>query len=161
MKAPKPVASKKDNKVGISKLNSFQKFLIFLGLMLVAFTILPIVVVLFIGLLPTLTAVVTDTKNVNKITTIGCLNMSGLIICLHHIFIQLTTPGSTFSIRENINDIIIMLCAAALGALLYYILPDLFAFIFKNSTQHRLKIINARLNRYAENWSNILPDEKE
>ncbi len=160
MKAPTPLTSKKDNKVGISKLNSFQKFLIFLGLMIVAFTILPVVVVLFIGLLPTLTAVVTDTKNINKITTIGCLNMSGLIICLHHIFIQLTS-GANFSIREDINDIIIMLCAAAIGALLYYILPDLFAFIFKNSAQHRLKIINARLNRYAENWSNILPDEKE
>ncbi len=160
MKAPTPLTSKKDNKVGISKLNSFQKFIIFLGLMVVAFTILPVVVVLFIGLLPTLTAVVTDTKNINKITTIGCLNMSGLIICLHHIFIQLTS-GSTFSIREDINDIIIMLSAAAIGALLYYILPDLFAFIFKNSAQHRLKIINARLNRYAENWSNILPDEKE
>ncbi|MBR4106935.1 MAG: hypothetical protein IKK52_06515 [Alphaproteobacteria bacterium] len=160
MKAPTPLTSKKDSKVGISKLNSFQKFLIFLGLMIVAFTILPVVVVLFIGLLPTLTAVVTDTKNINKITTIGCLNMSGLIICLHHIFIQLTS-GANFSIREDINDIIIMLCAAAIGALLYYILPDLFAFIFKNSAQHRLKIINARLNRYAENWSNILPDEKE
>ena len=160
MKAPTPLTSKKDSKVGISKLNSFQKFLIFLGLMIVAFTILPVVVVLFIGLLPTLTAAVTDTKNINKITTIGCLNMSGLIICLHHIFIQLTS-GANFSIREDINDIIIMLCAAAIGALLYYILPDLFAFIFKNSAQHRLKIINARLNRYAENWSNILPDEKE
>ncbi|MBR6663891.1 MAG: hypothetical protein IKL33_03585 [Alphaproteobacteria bacterium] len=160
MKAPTPLTSKKDSKVGISKLNSFQKFLIFLGLMIVAFTILPVVVVLFIGLLPTLTAVVTDTKNIHKITTIGCLNMSGLIICLHHIFIQLTS-GANFSIREDINDIIIMLCAAAIGALLYYILPDLFAFIFKNSAQHRLKIINARLNRYAENWSNILPDEKE
>ena len=103
MKAPTPLTSKKDSKVGISKLNSFQKFLIFLGLMIVAFTILPVVVVLFIGLLPTLTAVVTDTKNINKITTIGCLNMSGLIICLHHIFIQLTS-GANFSIREDIND---------------------------------------------------------
>lgn len=159
MKAPTPLNPNKNAKVGVSKLNSFQKFLIFLGLMIVAFTILPVVVVLFIGLLPTLTAVVTDTKNINKITTIGCLNMSGLIICLHHIFIQLTA-GSPFSIREDINDIIIMLSAAAIGALLYYILPDLFAFIFKNSAQHRLKIINSRLAKYAENWSNILPDDK-
>lgn len=158
MKAPEPLNSKKNANTGMSKLNSFQKFIIFLGLMLVAFTILPVVVVLFIGLLPTLTAVVTDTKNTNKITTIGCLNMSGLIICLHHLFIQLTS--GTFSIRENIYDIIIMLSAAALGAFLYYVLPDLFSFIFKNSAQHRLKIINNKLAKYAENWSNILPDDK-
>ncbi len=160
MKAPQPLNPTKNNKVGVSKMNSFQKFLISLGLMIVAFTVLPVVVVLFIGLLPTLTAVVTDTKNINKITTIGCLNMSGLIVCLHHIFIQLTS-GTDFSIRDNISDIIIMLSAAAIGALLYYILPDLFALIFKNSAQHRLKVINNRLNRYAENWSNILPEEHQ
>ena len=157
MKAPDPI-TKKNTNVGVSKLNSFQKFLLFLSLMVVGFTILPVVVVLFIGLLPTLTAVVTDTKNINKITTIGCFNMSGLIVCLHHLFLQLTS-NTTFMIRENITDIIIMLTAAALGVLLYYILPDLFSFIFKNSAQHRLKIINARLNKLAENWSNIIPED--
>lgn len=159
MKAPQPLNSK-NNKVGTSKINSFQKFLISLGLMIVAFTVLPVVVVLFIGFLPTLTAVVTDTKNINKITTIGCLNMSGLIVCLHHIFIQLAS-GTPFAIRNNITNIIIMLGAAAIGAMLYYVLPDLFAFIFKNSAQHRLKTINHRLNKYAENWSNILPEEHQ
>ena len=144
MKAPTPVNPTKNSKSSSSKMNSFQKFLIFLGLMLVGFTILPVVVVLFIGLLPTLTAVVTDTKNINKITTIGCLNISGLIICLH-----------------NITNIIIMLSAAALGAFLYFVLPDLFSFIFKNSAQHRLKIINAKLAKLSENWSNILPDEQQ
>lgn len=160
MKAPTPVNPTKNSKSSSSKMNSFQKFLIFLGLMLVGFTILPVVVVLFIGLLPTLTAVVTDTKNINKITTIGCLNISGLIICLHNIYLQLVASTS-FSIRENITNIIIMLSAAALGAFLYFVLPDLFSFIFKNSAQHRLKIINAKLAKLSENWSNILPDEQQ
>lgn len=159
MKAPEPLNSKKNKKNASSKLNSFQKFLIFLGLMIVGFTVLPAVVVLFIGLLPTLTIVVTDTKNINKITTIGCLNISGLIVCLHHMYIQISE--NSFIIRENINDIIIMLSAAAVGTLLYYTLPDLFAFIFKNSAQHRLKVINSRLSKYAENWSNIMPEDNQ
>ena len=158
MKAPEPLTSQKNKKNTSSKLNSFQKFLIFLGLMIVGFTVLPAVVVLFVGLLPTLTIVVTDTKNINKITTIGCLNISGLIVCLHHMYIQISEKS--FVIRENINDIIIMLSAAAVGTLLYYALPDLFAFIFKNSAQHRLKVINSRLNKYSENWSNIMPEDK-
>ena len=41
------------------------------------------------------------------------------------------------------------------------VLPDLFSFIFKNSAQHRLKIINAKLAKLSENWSNILPDEQQ
>ena len=129
-------------------------------LMIVAFTALPIVVVLFIGLLPTLTVVVTDTKNINKITTIGCLNISGMMVCAKSLF-QQQTSGMPFSISENIPNIIIMLSAAALGVFLFYVLPDLFSMIFKNSAQHRLKVINNKLNKLAENWSNILSDDKE
>ncbi len=157
MKAPIPVNNKK-NKTGFSRLNSLQKFLFFLGLMIVAFTALPVVVVLFIGLLPTLTIVLTDTKNINKITTIGCLNISGVMICAKSLF-QQHTSGLSFSISENIPNIIIMLLSAALGVFLFYVLPDLFSVIFKNSAQHRLKVINAKLARLSENWSNILSDD--
>ena len=52
-----------------------------------------------------------------------------------------------------------MLAGAAIGALLYYILPDLFAYIFKNSAQHRLKTINAKLEKLSNNWANILPED--
>lgn len=157
MKAPTPLNGKK-NKAGFSKLNSIQKFLVFIGLMVVAFTALPIVVVLFIGLLPTLTVVITDTKNINKITTIGCLNISGVMICARNLF-QQHTSGLPFSISENIPNIIIMLSSAALGVFLFYVLPDLFSVIFKNSAQHRLKVINAKLTKLSENWSNIIPDD--
>ena len=57
----------KKTKKGFPKFNLFQKILIFIGLMIIAFTSLPIVIVLFFGLLPTLTIVVTDTKNINNI----------------------------------------------------------------------------------------------
>jgi hypothetical protein len=52
-----------------------------------------------------------------------------------------------------------MLLAAALGIFLYYVLPDLFVYIFKNSAQHRLKIINAKLEKLKETWDNIIPEE--
>ena len=149
----------KKNKKNSKKLNYFQKFIIFLGVMVVAFTILPAVVVLFLGLLPTLTIVVTDTKNINKITTVGCFNIAGVMICLNNLFKQFNS-GIDFSIRENIFNIIIMLAAAALGAFLYYILPDIFAYIFKNSAQHRLKNINAKLEKLSQNWANIIPENR-
>lgn len=157
----KPISKtpvKKNTKTGLSKLNFFQKLLIFLGFMVVSFTVLPAVVVLFLGLLPTLTVVVTDPKNINKITTVGCFNIAGVMICLNSIFSQFNS-GIEFSITNNIFNIVIMLGAAALGVFLYYVLPDLFAFIFKNSAQHRLKVINAKLEKLAENWANILPED--
>ena len=148
----------KKNKNNHKKFNFFQKFLIFVGLMIVAFTILPAVVVLFLGLLPTLTIVITDTKNINKITTVGCFNIAGIMIRLNNIFNQFNSELE-FSIKDNIFNIAIMLAAAAVGAFLYYILPDIFAFIFKNSAQHRLKIINAKLDKLSKNWANIIPEE--
>ena len=156
MKAPAPINPRKKNSVGLSKLNSIQKFLIIVGMILVSFTILPVVVVLFIGLLPTLTVVIVDTKNTHKITTVGCFNVSGMVICLHHLYLQ-QFSGEPFYISENIYNIVIMLGAAALGLFLYYSLPDLFSFIFRNSAQHRLKVINQKLEKYSENWSNIIP----
>ncbi len=156
----KPIikAPAKKNRTGKNNFNFIQKILIFLALILVIFTVLPAVVVLLIGLLPTLTIVITDTKNINKITTVGCFNIAGIMIRLNNIFVQFNS-GIEFSIRDNIFNIIIMLGAAALGVLLYYVLPDLFVFIFKNSAQHRLKVINTKLEKLSENWANILPEE--
>lgn len=155
---PKLPTSKQPQKTGKKKLNLFQKIFLFLSLMIVGFTVFPIVIVLAIGLLPTFTIIVTDTKNLTKITTVGCFNMSGVMFCFNNLFNQITS-NQFFSVSSNIFNIIIMLGGAALGVVLYYILPDMFVFIFKNSSQHRLKVINSKLEKLAENWANILPEE--
>ncbi len=148
----------KTSKPSKKKLNIFQKIFLFLSFMIVGFTVFPIVIVLAIGLLPTLTIIVTDTKNLNKITTVGCFNMAGVMICLNNFFTQISNDQA-FAISANIFNIILMLGGAALGVILYYILPDLFVFIFKNSSQHRLKVINNKLDKLAETWANVLPEE--
>lgn len=140
------------------RFNIFQKIFLFLGFMIVCFTVFPTVVVLTLGLLPTITIILTDTKNLTKITTVGCFNIAGVMICLNNIFNQFNA-GLDFSFPANIFNIIIMLGGAGLGMILYYMLPDLFVFIFKNSAQHRLKVINSKLEKLSENWSNILPEE--
>ena len=155
---------KKENKISLkknkqSKISGFQKVLMFLVLLFISFKILPAVVVLMLGLLPTITIIVTDTKNINKITTVGCFNVAGIMICLNNLFTQFSSSAK-FLINNNIHNIIIMLSAAALGVFLYYILPDIFAYIFKNSAQHRLKIINAKLEKMKETWDGIIPEER-
>ena len=149
----------KRTKQNVLKFKFFQKLLILLGLIIVSFTILPVVVILFLGLLPTLTVAVTDTKNISKITTVGCFNMAGVMICLNSLFNQFGSEFE-FSILNNIFNIVIMLAAAALGVLLYYLLPDLFVFIFTNSAQHRLKTINSKLEKLTETWANIIPEDR-
>lgn len=154
---------KKENKISLKKNkqlknNYFQKVFLFTLLLLISFKVLPSVIVLFLGLLPTVTIVVTDPKNINKITTIGCFNTAGVMICLNSLYNQFSS-AEKFSITDNIYNIIIMLFSAALGSFLYHILPDLFIYIFKNSAQHRLKIINAKLEKLKETWDNIIPEK--
>ena len=153
---------KKENKISLkknkqSKISGFQKVILFILLLFISFRILPAVVVLILGLLPTITIIVTDTKNINKITTVGCFNVAGIMICLNSLFNQFSSSAK-FSITDNIHNIIIMLSAAALGMFLYYILPDIFIYIFKNSAQHRLKMINAKLEKLKESWDGVIPE---
>lgn len=155
---------KTENKISLkktkqSKISGFQKAFLFALFLIISFKILPAIVVLFLGLLPTLTIVVTDTKNINKITTVGCFNISGVMICLNNLFNQITA-ATKFSITDNIFNIIIMLSGAAIGVVLYYILPDIFVYIFKNSAQHRLKLINTKLEKLKSSWDNLIPEER-
>lgn len=159
MKPAPKISAKKNSTTNPKKLNTLQKLLLFLGLIVIAFTVLPAVVILFLGLLPTLTLLLIDSKNINKITTIGCFNIAGVMICLNNLFVQFGSE-SPFSIVDNIFNVVIMLAGAAVGMLFYHILPDLFVYIFKNSAQHRLKTINAKLEKLSENWANLFPEDQ-
>ncbi len=150
--------TKKTNKNSKIRLNLLQKIVLLLAFMLLSFTVLPVMVVLGIGILPTITIMITDTKNINKITTIGCFNFSGVILSFCSIFGQFE-QGVEFSIAANIFNIIIMLGAAGIGFIFYYILPDIFVFIYKSSAQHRLKTINSKLEKLANTWANIIPND--
>ena len=152
-------ANNAKNKKASPRFGLAQKLFIMLLLLFISFTILPAVIVLFLGLLPTITTVIVDTKNLNKITIVGCSNITGVMICLNNFFNQFSS-GVPFSVQGNIFNIVIMLSAAAIGMFLYYIIPDLFVYIFKNSAQHRLKVINAKLEKLKETWDNIIPESR-
>lgn len=135
----------------IIKLNLLQKFLLFICFILLVFLAFPAVVVITIGLLPTITILLTDSKNVNKLTIVGCFNLAGVFICLMNIFTQFNLDHA-FSIISNIFNIIIMLSAAAFGVIIYYELPNLFIWISKTNTQRRLKNIDNKLQKLTDEW---------
>lgn len=140
------------------KLNFTQKLLLILGLIMLAFSSLPIMVVLLLGLLPTITIILTDPHNSDKLTIVGCLNFAGVFICLARIFNQYAA-GIPISILGNIFNIIIMLGAAAFGMIIYYELPNLFLVISKASAQRRLHSIDNKLEKITQEWgSDIISD---
>ena len=142
------------------KLSWFQKLLFFFGLFILIFTALPAVIVILIGLLPTITVILTDSKNTSKLTVVGCFNLAGVFICLFNIFNQFSVTNA-FSILGNIFNMIIMLGSAALGVILYFELPNIFVMFSKLSSQRRLKNIDARLDKLAESWGTEAIAEKD
>ena len=155
------IAKKETKKPGnpLKKLSLFQKILLVLGLLVLIFTALPAVIIVLIGLLPSITVLLTDSKNATKLTVIGCFNLSGVFICLMNIFNQFDLDQA-FSIVSNIFNLIIMLGAAAVGAIIYYELPNLFVMISKASSQHRLKVIDARLEKLSQDWAKNEENDK-
>lgn len=130
---------------------TMQKLLLLLGLALAVITALPAVVIILIGLLPTLTILITDPKNTNKLIIVGCFNLAGVFIFMMNIANHFSLQNAFF-IVTNIFNLIIMLGSAAIGLIIYCEIPNLFIFTSKISAQKRLRTIDTRLEKIGEEW---------
>ena len=136
-------------------LSPTKKWLLFLCLFVIIVTTLPICVVLLIGMLPTITIMITDAKNTNKLIIVGGFNMAGVFIYLMNI-INHFSVREAFFILSDVFNLIIMLGSAALGLVIYCELPNLFIFISKASSQKRLKQIDDKLEKLSQEWGSEL-----
>lgn len=154
---------KKKNTNGFSR--SFQslslgrKGLLFFFLCILSLSVLPAVIVLLIGLLPTLTILVTDSKNYNKLIIVGGFNLAGIFIYFFNIINQFSIDGA-LNILSNVFNLIIMLGSAGIGLIIYYEVPNLFVFLSKISANKRIAAIDKRLQKLSEEWgTEIIEDQ--
>lgn len=133
------------------KLTLTQKILLIIGLVVLSFASLPIIIILLIGLLPTITTILIDSRNTNKITIIGCFNMAGTFICAANLLNQYNN-GINITILGNVFSIIIVLGISALGMIIYFELPNLFIMASKASAQRRLHNIENKLEKITAEW---------
>lgn len=157
----KKITKKKnaDFKKSFKSLSTARKSLLFIFLALLASSILPAIIVILIGLLPTLTILFVDPKNSAKLVIVGCFNLSGLFVYLINLINRFNMDGA-FSILGDVFNMIIMLGSAALGFLVYYEMPNLFAYVAKNSAQRRLVRIDKELTKITEEWGDNIINEQ-
>lgn len=148
-----------DFKRSFKSLSLAQKSLLFVFLAILASTFLPALIVLLIGLLPTITILIVDPKNSAKLVIVGCFNLSGLFVYLINL-INKFSFDSAFSLLSDVFNMIIMLGSAALGFLVYHEMPNLFAYIAQNSAQRRLVNIDKELEKITEEWGEKIIDEQ-
>lgn len=147
----KKKAPAKKKKSYFQRLGLIQKWLLFVAVFLTIFATLPAVIILIIGLLPSITILITDHKNTNKLTIVGCFNLAGVFICIMGILNQFSVREAFF-ILSDIFNLIIMLGSAGIGLALYCELPNLFIYLTRISAQKRLVNVDEKLDKLAEEW---------
>lgn len=145
------LSSAKKNKKSSAHLGIAQKFLLLLLIVIALMRVLPIVVILFIGLLPTLTLMIVDPKNINKLVIVGCFNLSGVFVYVFSVIRNYSVDNALF-IFSDIFNIILMLGSAAIGLLIYYEIPMLFVYISRATNQRHIANIDARVEKLKEVW---------
>lgn len=146
-------------KKSFKSLSLARKSLLFIFLAILASSVLPAVIVILIGLLPTITILFTDPKNSAKLVIIGCFNLSGLFVYLINLINQFSMDNA-FSILGDVFNMVIILGSAALGFLVYYEMPNLFVYITQNSSQRRLVNIDKELAKISEEWGEQIFNEQ-
>ena len=136
-----------------------KRWILAILLMLALVIILPVTIIILIGLLPTITILITDPKNSSKVVTVGCFNMAGLFVYVLSL-VNNFSVGGAFNIVADIFNLIIMLGSAGIGLILYCELPNMFSFFSKLSAQKRLESIDAKLAEIAEEWGQEIIDEQ-
>lgn len=154
MQQPRKIKSLKNKKEQTPfKFGKTQKILLLLLIFLITMHTLPMVLILFIGLLPTFTLMVIDIKNINKLIIVGCFNLAGVFVYVFNIFKNFSVDNAVF-LFSDIFNMIMMLGSAAIGLLLYYEMPLLFSYLSKMATAKRIASIDARLEKMREKWGN-------
>ena len=123
------------------------------------FSSFPIVFILFIGLLPTITIMITDKQNYDKQMIVGCFNIAGVFFYLFNVLNNFSLPNA-FSIVGDIFNLILMLASAGIGLILYNEVPNLYATYMQHSYQKQIEKINERLVKLAEEWGTNIPQNK-
>ncbi len=134
------------------RLNWLQKGALAFFLIILMITTFPIVLILMIGLLPTITVMYTDRRNYDKQIIIGCFNLAGVFFYLFRVMGDYAAHNGRFDIVGDVTMLILMLGAAALGLVLYNELPALYIYFARSNYKHRIEKINQRLSKLSEEW---------
>lgn len=145
------------NKKKSVHISNTQKVLLILMLIVASLTSLPIVVVLLVGLLPTFTLLVIDNKNINKLIIVGCFNLSGVFIYMFNVLYN-SSVDSALTALGDVFNMIIMLCSAGVGLIVYYEVPALFVYMARASNQKHIENIDKKVEKMQETWgADVLP----
>ena len=157
--AKKPTNEKAPRQVAPSKARSMQSLLWVFMLAIVIIAFPESVILLFLGLLPTLVALIID-KSPRKYSTfcVGSMNITGVFPALLALWAGNNNIAHAFEIITNVFDLIVMYAAATFGWLLYMAIPPVVNGLLAVVAQHRIAQLRARQRELIKEWGDeIIP----
>jgi hypothetical protein len=130
-----------------------NRVVIFLGLAALVPFSLPTILVMFVGLLPTIVAAVVErSDNRYAWICVGGLNFSGLAPWLFTLWFGHHTLGFALEQVTNVTMLLVAYGAAAAGSALYLALPPVVAAIMGATSQRRAVGLHATQRKLVESW---------
>ena len=145
------------------KFNVHISGLIFLLMViLILFIFFPaLLIILSIGMMPTLGAVVSDpTSNRAQATCVGFCNISGLVPALHQLYLNHFTLASAYVIVHDEFYLLYILGISAMGWALFFIIPSIAVSMYRTRDKLYLIRMVKRYKDLKDIWGDALPDSE-
>jgi hypothetical protein len=141
----------KEAKSGGKKLGTIG-ILGFFGLLAAALFI-PTTVLLFIGMLPTIAASLTDRRGKRtKALTVGAMNFAGCVPFLLELWTSDHSIPHAVKLITDPRTVIVIYCAAGIGYLINWAMGGIVATVMIQQAGMRLKDIRKRQGELVERW---------
>ncbi|MDE1901143.1 MAG: hypothetical protein KGI37_05810 [Alphaproteobacteria bacterium] len=128
-------------------------FLVTAVLVFAAPFMMPTLVLLLAGLVPTYVALITDNDpQKSGALSVGALNFAGIVPFIIGLWEKGQTMPNAFAILSDANDWAVILGAAAMGQLVVYAVPQAIATMTLTHAEIRTKALRKNLDMLRESW---------
>ncbi len=114
---------------------------------------LPTLVLLLAGLVPTYVAFATDDDpQKSGATSVCAMNMAGIAPYIIDLWMKGQTLGNAFAVLGEAKSWLVILGAAAIGQLIVYTIPSFIAIFTLNNADLRLQTLRKNLDVLKDSW---------
>ncbi len=119
----------------------------------IAAVTLPSVLILGIGMLPTLAAMITDRRKEKYATLcVGCMNFTGVMPFMIRLWTEDHSYDHAFTVIADPFTWLVMYGAAALGWAIYFVAPGIVGMFIGLRTEQRIQRLRRRQRDLVEEW---------
>jgi hypothetical protein len=138
-----------------------RTILVAIGGGLAIFT-LPTVLILGIGMLPTLGAMLTDRRKEKYATLcVGCMNFTGVLPFMIQLWTEEHSYERAFQVIGDPFTWLVMYGAAALGWSIYFVAPGIVGMFIAMRTEQRIQRLRRRQRELVEEWGPGVARQKD